>query len=294
MISETVVELSRWQFAVTALFHFLFVPLTLGLATLLAGMETLYVFSGQAVYKRASQFWGKIFAVNFILGFSARLIMLFQIGMHASFFSYYAGDVFALPLGVEMLTTFFLGSALLPLYVFGWERLSKNRHLLVVWLMVFAVNVSALAVLFADSWLQNPLGAEFNYLSMRIELTDIGQYLANPIALSKALHAIAACYLTGAATVLAAAAALLLKNRQDGVALVSLKTAAVFGLAANLLVFFGDSTPRQQTPVQILKQAALQGENPAGQLPGVEAHIRNGVKAYALLQELRDEKRIRD
>ncbi len=289
MISETVVELSRWQFAITALFHFLFLPLTLGLSVMLAFMETLYVYNGQAIYKIACQFWGKIFAVNFVLGIATRLAMLFQFGMNGSFFSYYVGDIFALPLAIEVLSAFFLISMLFGPYLFGWERFSRKQHLIIIWFIAFAVNFSALAVLVANGWMQNPVGAAFNYLSMRFELTDFTQLLTNPAAASKAIHTIAASYATAAATVLAISAWLLLGNAKDELARNSLKMAAVLGLAANLVILPGDNTPKQDNPIQILKLAALSGENNAGQLPGIEARIRSGIKAYGILQDLRDD-----
>lgn len=289
MISETVVELSRWQFAITAMFHFLFVPLTLGLSVLLALMESAYVLSGLAIYKVSCQFWGRLFAVNFVLGVATRLTMVFQFGMNGSYFSHYVGDIFALPLAIEALSTFFLASLLFGPYLFGWERFGKRQHLLVTWLIALAVNISALWVLIANGWMQNPVGAEFNYQSFRMELTDFTQLLNNPFAAAKALHSITASYATASATVLAISAWFLLKNPDDAMAHNSYKLAAPLGLVAMLLVAgLGDSTPHHDSPVQNRKFAALAGDDLGALLPDIEARVRNGMKAYALLQDLRD------
>ena len=289
MISETVVELSRWQFAISAMFHFLFVPLTLGLSVLLALMESAYVLSGQAIYKAGCQFWGRLFAINFVLGVATRLTLVFQFGMNGSYFSHYVGDIFALPLAIEALSTFFLASLLFGPYLFGWERFGKRQHLLITWLIALAVNVSALWVLIANGWMQNPVGAAFNYQSFRMELTDFTQLLNNPVAAAKALHTIAASYVTASATVLAISAWLLIKNPKDAMAHSSYKLAAPFGLAAMLLVGgLGDATPHHDSPVQNRKLATLAGDDLGALLPEIEARIRNGIKAYALLQDLRD------
>jgi cytochrome bd ubiquinol oxidase subunit I len=289
MISETVVELSRWQFAISAMFHFLFVPLTLGLSVFLALMETVYVLSGQTIYKTACQFWGRLFAVNFVLGVVTRLTMVFQFGMNGSYFSLYVGDILALPLAIEALSTFFLASLLFGPYLFGWERFGKRQHLLITWLITLAVNLSAIWVLIANGWMQNPIGAVFNYQSFRLELTDFAQLLNNPIASAKAIHTIAASYVTAAATVLAISAWFLLRNPNDELARNSYRLAAPLGLAATLLVAgLGDATPHHDSPVQNRKLAALDGYDLGSLLPDIEARIRNGLKAYALLQELRD------
>jgi cytochrome d ubiquinol oxidase subunit I len=289
MISETVVELSRWQFAITAMFHFLFIPLTLGLSMFLALTESLYVLSGQSVYKTACRFWGRIFAINFTLGVATRLTMVFQFGMNGSYFSHYVGDVFALPLAIEALSVFFLASLLFGPYLFGWERFSKQQHLLITWLVTFAVNGSALWVLIANGWMQNPVGALFNHQSLRMELTDLTLLLNNPLAATKAIHTIAASYATAASTVLAISAWLLLKNSNDDLARGSYRLAAPLGLAALLLVSLGDATPNFDSPVQNRKLSALTGNDNKALLSDIETRIRSGIKAYALLQDLRDD-----
>lgn len=287
MISETVVELSRWQFVLSAMFYFLSIPLTLGLSMMMAILETLYVLKEQNLYKTACQFWGRIFAVNFIMGVAGRLVMVFQFGMNASYFSMYAGDIFALPLAIDAISSFFLLSVLFGPYAYGWERLTKRQHLFIIWCFALAVNLSVICLLVANGWLQNPVGLEFNPESFRLELTDFSLLLNNPVLVSKALHTISASYVAAAASVLAICAWLMLKNRQDNVASISYKLAAVIGLLAMLAVSIGDNTPDQAN--QFTKFAALNGNDDSSQLVGISSHIRNGIKAYGLLQEIRDD-----
>jgi len=256
---------------------------------MLALMESAYVLSGQALYKTACLFWGRIFAVNFVLGVATRLTLAFEFGMNGSYFSHYAGDAFALPLAIEAISSFFLASILFGPFLFGWERLGKRSHLLITWLITLAVNASAVWVLTANGWMQNPIGAEFNFQSFRMELIDFTQLLNNPPAVAKAIHTIAACHATTAATVLAISAWLLLKNPQDQLAIKSYMPAAVLGLAATLAVWLVDPMPNIQHPIQIRKYDTLAGIDNSPLLPGIEWRIRNGIKAYALLEELRDD-----
>lgn len=290
MISETVVELSCWQFAITAILHFLFVPLTLGLALLLALMESAFVFTGQDIYKTMAQLWGRIFAINFTLAVATRLVVVFEFGLNGSYFSHYVGDVFALPLAIEALTGFFLAAALFGLYWFGWDKLGKYQHLLVTWLIALAVNVSAYWILIANGWMQNPLGAAFNYQSYRMELTDFSQLLANPAALAKYLHTVAASYVIAAGTLMAISAYWLRKRKDDQLARGSFKLFAGVGLAAIVItVWLGDGTPNLNHPVQQAKRAAINAEIDKNLLSEIEARIRSGITAYARLQELRDD-----
>ena len=145
-----VIDLSRWQFALTALYHFLFVPLTLGLIFLLAVMETIYVVTGKTIYRDMTRFWGKLFGINFALGVATGLTMEFQFGTNWSFYSNYVGDIFGAPLAMEALMAFFLESTFVGLFFFGWQRLNKYQHLLVTWLVAFGSNISALWILNAD------------------------------------------------------------------------------------------------------------------------------------------------
>jgi cytochrome d ubiquinol oxidase subunit I len=289
MISETVIELSCWQFGITILFHFIFIPLTVGLAFFLAILESLYVLTGRDIYQKSCLFWSRFFTISFALGFASRLILISQFGMNASYFSQYAGDVFAVPLAIEALTSFFPVFALFGAYSFGWERCSKSQHLMITWFICLAINLSTWWALTSYCWMQNPVGGSFNYESFRIELNDISQLLLNPLIITKLIHNVAAEYATAAATILAISAYLLLKNPADALAKCSFKPATVLGLVATLAICAGDNTPYQDSPTQIHKLAAINGDNFAKFLPEIKTHIRNGIKAYSLLQELRDE-----
>ena len=290
MISETIVELSRWQFAITAILHFLFIPLTLGLALMLALMESAFVFTGRAVYKAMAHLWGRLFAINFALAMGTRLLVICQFGMNGSYFSHYVGDVFALPLAIEALTSFFLAAVFFGPYWFGWERLGKYQHLMVTWVIVLAVNASAYWILLANGWMQNPVAASFNYQSYRIELSDFAALLTNPAAIAKYLHAVAASYVTAAATIMGASAFWLLKKDDDELAGKSFKLGAGLGLLAIIFtVGLGDDTPNLNHPVQQAKRAAIFGQANENLLPEIEARIRSGIKAYGLLEDLRDD-----
>lgn len=238
MISESVVDLSRLQFAMTAMYHFIFVPLTLGLAFLLAIMESVYVMTGKQVYKDMTKFWGKLFGINFALGVTTGLTMEFQFGTNWAYYSHYVGDIFGAPLAIEGLMAFFLESTFIGLFFFGWDRLSKVQHLAVTWLVALGSNLSALWILIANGWMQNPVGSEFNFETMRMELVDFGALLFNPVAQVKFVHTVSAGYVTGAIFVLAISSYYLLKKRDLGFARRSFAIAAVFGLASTISVFF--------------------------------------------------------
>ncbi|QJP09863.1 cytochrome ubiquinol oxidase subunit I [Pseudomonas multiresinivorans] len=261
MISEAVVDLSRLQFAMTAMYHFLFVPLTLGLAFLLAIMESVYVMTGKQVYKDMTQFWGKLFGINFALGVTTGLTMEFQFGTNWAYYSHYVGDIFGAPLAIEGLMAFFLESTFIGLFFFGWDRLSKVQHLSVTWLVALGSNLSALWILIANGWMQNPVGAEFNFQSMRMELTDFGALLFNPVAQVKFVHTVAAGYVTGAIFVLAISSYYLLKKRDQGFARRSFAIASAFGLASILsVIILGDESGYEIGDVQKTKLAAIEAE----------------------------------
>ncbi|MCQ8128798.1 cytochrome ubiquinol oxidase subunit I [Methylomonas rivi] len=290
MISETVVELSRWQFAITAMLHFLFIPLTLGLALFLALLESAYVATGQPVYKSMARFWGGIFTINFVLALATRIVVVFQFGMNGSYFAHYVGDIFALPLAIEAASGFFLAAILCGPYWLGWGKMGPKQHLLLTWLLALAVNVSAFWVLLANGWMQNPVAASFNYQSYRMELTDFSLFAANPAALAKYLHTVAAAHATAMATVMGISAYWLRKQPRDPMALRSFNWAAIVGVAMmGITAGLGDTTPNLDHPVQQAKLAAIHAQPEASLLPDIETRIRSGLKAYALLQELRDD-----
>lgn len=268
MISEAVVDLSRLQFAMTAMYHFLFVPLTLGLAFLLAIMESVYVMTGKQVYKDMTQFWGKLFGINFALGVTTGLTMEFQFGTNWAYYSHYVGDIFGAPLAIEGLMAFFLESTFIGLFFFGWDRLSKVQHLSVTWLVALGSNLSALWILIANGWMQNPVGAEFNFQTMRMELTDFGALLFNPVAQVKFVHTVAAGYVTGAVFVLAISSYYLLKGRDQGFARRSFAIASAFGLASILsVIILGDESGYEIGDVQKTKLAAIEAEWNTEQAP---------------------------
>lgn len=268
MISEAVVDLSRLQFAMTAMYHFLFVPLTLGMAFLLAIMESVYVMTGKQVYKDMTQFWGKLFGINFALGVTTGLTMEFQFGTNWAYYSHYVGDIFGAPLAIEGLMAFFLESTFIGLFFFGWDRLSKVQHLSVTWLVALGSNLSALWILIANGWMQNPVGAEFNFQTMRMELTDFGALLFNPVAQVKFVHTVAAGYVTGAVFVLAISSYYLLKQRDQGFARRSFAIASAFGLASILsVIILGDESGYEIGDVQKTKLAAIEAEWSTEQAP---------------------------
>ena len=213
-----VVELSRLQFALTALYHFIFVPLTLGMTFLLVIMETLYVVTNKEVYKDMTKFWGKLFGINFALGVTTGVTMEFEFGTNWSYYSHYVGDIFGAPLAIEALLAFFLESTFVGLFFFGWDRLSKGKHLLATYCVAFGSNLSAMWILVANGWMQSPVGSEFNFETMRMEMTSFMDLWLNPIAQSKFLHTLSAGYVSAAFFVLAISSYYLLKGRDIGFA----------------------------------------------------------------------------
>src|ERR1700749_3481863 len=207
------VELSRLQFAVTALYHFLFVPLTLGLSILLGIMETVYVMTGRAIWRDMVKFWGSLFGINFAMGVATGITMEFQFGTNWAYYSHYVGDVFGVPLAIEGLMAFFLESTFVGLFFFGWDRLSRIQHLGVTWLVALGSNLSALWILVANGWMQNPVGAQFNYQTMRMEVTSMADVILNPVARAKFVHTVSAGYVVGSVFVLALSAFYLLRGR---------------------------------------------------------------------------------
>ena len=259
--SEAVVDLSRLQFAATVLYHFIFVPLTLGLTWILVIMESLYVMTNKQVYKDMTRFWGKLFGINFALGVTTGLTMEFQFGTNWAYYSHYVGDVFGAPLAIEGLMAFFLESTFVGLFFFGWDRLSKVQHLAVTFLTALGTNLSALWILVANAWMQNPVGAEFNPVTMRMEMTSFADVFFNPVAQVKFIHTVAAGYVTGSMFVLGISAWYILKGRDLGFARRSFAIAAGFGLASILsVIVLGDESGYEVGDVQKTKLAAIEAE----------------------------------
>ncbi|PTC06337.1 cytochrome d terminal oxidase subunit 1 [Vibrio mediterranei] len=256
-----VVDLSRLQFASTALYHFIFVPLTIGLSFLLAIMESVYVMTGKTIYKDMTKFWGKLFGINFAVGVATGLTMEFQFGTNWSYYSHYVGDIFGAPLAIEALVAFFLESTLVGMFFFGWGRLSKRQHLTVTWLTALGSNFSGLWILMANGWMQNPVGAEFNFETMRMEMTSFTDVIFNPVTQVKFVHTVAAGYTTGALFIMGISAYYLLKNRDVAFAKRSFAIACSFGMAAIFsTLLLGDESGYELGDVQKVKLAAIEAE----------------------------------
>ncbi len=254
-----VVELSRLQFAMTAMYHFLFVPLTLGLSIIVAIMETVYVMTGRPIWRQMTKFWGTLFGINFVLGVATGITMEFQFGMNWSYYSHYVGDIFGAPLAIEGLMAFFLEATFVGLFFFGWDKLSRVQHLMVAWLVALGSNFSALWILIANGWMQNPVGAEFNPDTMRMEMTSFFDVLFNEVAQAKFVHTVSAGYVTAAVFVLGVSAWYLLKDRHVELARRSITVAASFGLAAALsVVVLGDESGYSASHTQRMKLAAIE------------------------------------
>ena len=332
--SDALIELSRWQFALTAMYHFLFVPLTLGLSWILFIMESVYVMTGKVIYRDMTKFWGKLFGINFALGVTTGLTMEFQFGTNWAYYSHYVGDIFGAPLAIEGLMAFFLESTFVGLFFFGWERLSKRAHLTVTFLVALGSNLSALWILVANGWMGFPAGSEFNYETMRMELTSFTELFFNPVAQVKFVHTVGAGYVAATMFVLAISSYYLLRGRDLAFARRSFAVATGFGLASILsVIVLGDESGVVTGQVQKVKLAAMEAhwetdEAPSAltlfgfpdqekqetnaaikipwvggliitrsidtPIPGIkqliaenEVRIRNGMEAYALLEQLR-------
>ncbi len=260
MIDATLVELSRLQFAMTAMYHFLFVPLTLGLSFMIAIMESVYVMTGRTIWRDMTKFWGLLFGINFAMGVATGIVMEFQFGTNWAYYSHYVGDIFGAPLAIEGLMAFFLEATLVGLFFFGWDKLSKVKHLAVTWLVALGSNLSALWILVANGWMQNPVGSEFNPDTMRMEVVDFAAVIFNPVAQAKFVHTVAAGYVTGAVFVLSISAWYLLRGRHEALAKRSFTVAASFGLAAALsVVVLGDESGYTITDNQKMKLAMIEG-----------------------------------
>ena len=227
------VLLARWQFGITSVYHFLFVPLTLGLSVLVAIMETLYVRTGNELYKRMAKFWGKLFLLNFSLGVVTGLVQEFQFGMNWSEYSRFMGDIFGVPLALEALTAFYLESVFIGLWLFGWDRLSRKVHLVCIWLVAFASNLSALWILIANSFMQAPVG--YVLRNGRAEMTDFVALLTNSYVLRQYPHTLMGGLITAGVFVMAISAYHLLRKNQPEFFRPSLRIGLTCALIASLL-----------------------------------------------------------
>ncbi|MGV7216041.1 cytochrome ubiquinol oxidase subunit I [Bradyrhizobium sp. UFLA05-112] len=253
------VGLARLQFATTAFYHFLFAPLTLGLSLLLAMMESVYVMTGRTIWRDATMFWGKLFGINFAMGVATGITMEFQFGTNWAYYSHYVGDIFGVPLAIEGLMAFFLESTFVGLFFFGWDRLPKLGHLAVTWLVAIGSNFSAMWILIANGWMQNPVGAVFNPDTMRMELSSFWDLIFNPVAQAKFVHTVGAGYVTGSMFVVAISAYYLLSGRFHAFAKRSIIVASAFGLASALcVVVLGDESGYTLSENQKMKLAVIE------------------------------------
>jgi cytochrome d ubiquinol oxidase subunit I len=263
-------DLARWQFGITTVYHFLFVPLTIGLAFLVAGLQTAWLRTGKASYLRLTKFYGELFLINFALGVVTGIVQEFQFGMNWSDYSRFVGDVFGPPLAIEGLLAFFLESTFLGLWIFGWDRLPRKLHLATIWIAATGTVLSAYFILAANAWMQNPVGYTLNSATHRAELTDFVAVLVNPLAVITFLHTIAAAFLTAGAFM--AGVALWRLARHPDETADAFRAAARLGaltvlVAAVLVLLTGDQQAKVMTSVQPMKMAAAealyQAEQPA-------------------------------
>ncbi len=243
------------------MYHFIFVPLTLGLTWILVIMEATYVMTGKEIYRDMTKFWGKLFGINFALGVTTGLTMEFQFGTNWAYYSHYVGDVFGAPLAIEGLMAFFLESTFVGLFFLGWDKLSKLQHLCVTFLTALGTNLSALWILIANGWMQLPVGAEFSVETMRMEMTNFSDVVFNPVAQAKFIHTVSAGYVAASMFVLGISSYYILKGRDLGFAKRSFAVASGFGLASVLCVLvLGDESGYSIGRAQEAKLAAIEAE----------------------------------
>lgn len=253
------VEWSRAQFALTAIYHWLFVPLTLGLGFIIAIMETRYVRTGDPFWKRTTKFWMRLFGINFAIGVATGLILEFEFGTNWSNYSHFVGDIFGAPLAIEGLMAFFLEATFIAVMFFGWNKVSKRFHLAATWLTAIGANLSALWILVANAWMQSPVGCRFNVETVRNEMTSFGEVLFSPVAINKFFHTVTSSFLLAALFVVGVSAWYLLRGRDRETARRSIGMAAPFGLLFALLAATtGDRSGAEVARVQPMKLAAME------------------------------------
>ena len=268
-IDLSLIDWSRAQFALTAVYHWLFVPLTLGLSFLLAIMESIYVKTGDERWKRITRFWMTLFGINFAIGVATGIILEFEFGTNWSNYSWFVGDIFGAPLAIEGILAFFLESTFVAVMFFGWNKVSKKFHLLSTWLVAVGANLSALWILVANAWMQNPVGMAFNPETARNEMISFWAVLFNQVAVAKFLHTISSGFLLASMFVLGISAWFLIRRREQFMARRSILVASIFGLLASLMVAYtGDDSARTIAKVQPVKFASMealyQGRTNAG------------------------------
>lgn len=259
-LTTTLVDWSRGQFALTAMYHWLFVPLTLGLSVIMSICETIYFKSGNEAWKRITKFWMTLFGVNFAIGIATGIILEFQFGTNWSNYSWFVGDIFGAPLAIEGIMAFFLESIFSAVMFFGWNKVSKGFHLTATWLTTIGAALSALWILVANAWMQYPVGMKFNPDTVRNEMVDFFDVILSPVAINKFFHTVISSWVLGAVFVIGVSCWFLIKNRNTELAHKSIKVASIFGLIAILLTLYtGDGTAKVVAKVQPMKLAAMEG-----------------------------------
>jgi cytochrome d ubiquinol oxidase subunit I len=277
MIETALVDWSRLQFALTAGYHWLFVPLTLGLAVIMATMETIYVVKGDEFWKKTAKFWMKLFGINFAVGIATGIILEFEFGTNWSNYSWFVGDIFGAPLAIEGIFAFFMEATFFAVMFFGWNKVSKRVHLAATWLTGIGAAISAVWILVANSWMQHPVGMEFNPDTVRHEMVDFWALVLNPVAISKFFHSVFSGWMTGSIFVIGISCWYLIKKRETRFALSSIRVAAIVGIVGTFAVMFsGDSSAIHVAEYQPMKLAAAEGLEDGGKgapfsiVPGVE------------------------
>ncbi|MBR2051679.1 MAG: cytochrome ubiquinol oxidase subunit I [Bacteroidales bacterium] len=277
MIESALVDWSRAQFALTAAYHWIFVPLTLGLAVIMSVMETIYVVKKDEFWKNTAKFWMKLFAINFAVGIATGIILEFQFGTNWSNYSWFVGDIFGAPLAIEGIFAFFMEATFFAVMFFGWDKISKKVHLASTWFVAIGSAISALWILIANSWMQHPVGMEFNPDTVRHEMVDFWAVVLNPVAVSKFFHAVFSGWMTGSIFVIGVSCWYLLKKRETKFALASIRVAAIVGIVGTMaLMLSGDSSGIHVGKYQPMKLAAAEGLEDGGTrapfsiVPGVE------------------------
>lgn len=259
-IDTSLIDWSRAQFALTAMYHWLFVPLTLGLGIIQAIMETLYVKTGKEHWKTTARFWMKLFGINFAIGVATGLILEFEFGTNWSNYSWFVGDIFGAPLAIEGIVAFFMEATFIAVMYFGWDKVSKRFHLASTWLTITGATLSALWILIANAWMQYPAGMHFNPDTVRNEMLDFWAVALSPVAINKFFHTVLSGWVTGATFVIGVSSWYLYKNREQAFALRSIKVGAIFGLVASILLLWtGDGSAYQVADKQPMKLAAMEG-----------------------------------
>ena len=259
-IDLSLVNWSRAQFALTAMYHWIFVPLTLGLAIIIAIMETLYVKTGNEEWKKITKFWMTLFGINFAIGVATGIILEFEFGTNWSNYSWFVGDIFGAPLAIEGILAFFLESTFIAVMFFGWNKVSKRFHLISTWLVAIGANLSALWILVANAWMQKPVGMVFNPESARMEMISFWEVLFSPMAVHKFLHTTSSSFVLASIFVIGISAWYLLKGREISFARKSIVVAAILGFMSSIYtVMTGDSSARDIAHHQPMKFAAFEG-----------------------------------